>query len=952
MGSGTHGPADQNLQAVVSDDLASLKDLNVEDTKRLSPVLHGRKASTYLGIFRDNDPLQESGTTPAGDDDDDGAVVANGQVPGRGNVTRNSLQQRRRNSYKNSRYRPMASSHSKAGKIVNPLTHRIDISRGYAPLGGTTAGLVSPPRPQRRYSKGNGTAATSTATTNNQVDDLSLKPVSSATYYPHRSKSSSGTTAAAAAAAVEAINDQLDEQQQQQQHMDNRPREVLEPLRLDNNSGEDKVSATVVESRTSGEPTIEGAEGAPAGSASEQDVDEDADEEDKEYPLAVELKPFTNKVGGHTAIFRFSKRAVCKTLVNRENKWYETMELTNNNLLRFMPKYIGVLNVRQHFNSREHFLSQLPAEQERSKKSDRPQFSPSFAENSECNPSTNLMGAPLEHIHSFPTESSSRPIPMADHRGDHHKSFYNENMLPEVSIDDNKHIIPDSLWGRGFLSTGKSESSSPSSAPDDSYLSPENFEGKMGGRRDSGSTMLNTKLRDLIIQEVFRPVPSRKSSTHAYSNSSVEAPIRTISGRQYLKKKIRSSSSSSYDGKNSTRDNDGNRDECPRVENERRDSNISLREVQEAKSPLLQKLKKESLSNAVDASHSVMDLTQFHKKEKIREKLLNTEDKVTGDNDDEAQRRTPDGEFGNVGSPPPISLESITLEEHTDTIVSKFILLEDLTRNMKHPCALDLKMGTRQYGVDASATKQRSQRMKCQKTTSRRLGVRICGLKIWNQSYYIKRDKYFGRRVKCGWQFVRILSRFLYDGSHVGSIVRHIPHLIKKLDMLAVEVTNLKGFRLYGASILLMYDGKADTKQRKVKVNLIDFAKCVTRDDVVDNLVSGSFKIPPKHGDLEDLGFVRGVKSLKFYLTVIWNYLTMDEPIAYTDEDLANLIDNSAERKGKELFKLPWDWLDEFDKESEADFNDPNSELRKKWRKYELIFDVEPRYNNDQDVSD
>jgi hypothetical protein len=54
---------------------------------------------------------------------------------------------------------------------------------------------------------------------------------------------------------------------------------------------------------------------------------------------AVELKPYDHQVGGHSTVYRFSRRAVCKQLNNRENIFYETVERWHPELLTFMPRY-------------------------------------------------------------------------------------------------------------------------------------------------------------------------------------------------------------------------------------------------------------------------------------------------------------------------------------------------------------------------------------------------------------------------------------------------------------------------------------------------------------------------------------------------------------------------------------------------------------------------------------
>ncbi len=249
---------------------------------------------------------------------------------------------------------------------------------------------------------------------------------------------------------------------------------------------------------------------------------------------------------------------------------------------------------------------------------------------------------------------------------------------------------------------------------------------------------------------------------------------------------------------------------------------------------------------------------------------------------------SPTAEFKKI--PRPVNPKEAQTQR--DSRVEYFLLLEDLTAGMKRPCIMDLKMGTRQYGVEANPTKQKSQHGKCAKTTSRELGVRVCGLQVWDvktQSYVFK-DKYYGRDLKKGPEFQGALTRFLYDGVDPASILRHIPTVLQKLDQLEVIISRLRGYRFYAASLLMFYDGEpsadsdmiiedsttdfaTDTEEaprrtrknpREIDFKMADFANCVAAGDVTQDK-----PCPPKHPGQPDRGFIRGLRSLRKYFLKI-----------------------------------------------------------------------------------
>ncbi|RYO73589.1 hypothetical protein DL764_010553 [Monosporascus ibericus] len=699
---------------------------------------------------------------------------------------------------------------------------------------------------------------------------------------------------------------------------------------------------------------------------------------------AIELIPYKHQVGGHTTLWRFSKRAVCKQLNNRENEFYENIERYHRDLLPFLPRcvnssytcppvsypcvvsvpktimdtervltvyrYIGVLNVTFQKQPRRRSTAKRDELLEQEKRQNGQEVQ--------------------SNGHDINEKHAGQSPQRSDIDGQNHRRIVSQSMQsghtqrPTVTFVDNRHILPRSLLLPAEASSGASgRLRSLSEARGGAYgVKHHARRAENGGilaqrpkleerhANSWGATTVNKRLRNEVFNDAFlkQPIAVQKHQRPASSSRSIfrrpaQLEPRPASSHAAVMRGKPTETSAGVDSR--TNDEDATRqilqtqsdlgpvNVVPNTEFPGHVRDVTGSSAPEPEtlagrfSPRERRKRRYSGSGLRRKPQNVVTSSDGNQVHQSRGGLQYFEDADDAgyDTERESSKITPGQHESSTGQdseggenrmalslpqsgfssmetsglpspatevkniPRPINPKEARAQQGSR--VEYFLLLEDLTSGMKRPCIMDLKMGTRQYGVEASAKKRESQRRKCAATTSRDLGVRVCGLQAWDakaQSYIFK-DKYWGRDLKAGEEFQRALTMFLYDGVDYGSVLRHIPTILQKLSQLEETIRRLRGYRFYAASLLMFYDGDTsedeydaavddsttdfptDTEdtpdirrrqrtKREIDFKMADFANSVTPGELaVDK------PCPPKHPNEADSGFLRGLRTLRKY---------------------------------------------------------------------------------------
>ena len=229
----------------------------------------------------------------------------------------------------------------------------------------------------------------------------------------------------------------------------------------------------------------------------------------------------------------------------------------------------------------------------------------------------------------------------------------------------------------------------------------------------------------------------------------------------------------------------------------------------------------------------------------------------------------------------PTYFGTLSLNDPTDAVADRTssLVLQNLTFGFVKPCILDAKLGAQLWDDAASPEKRARLDAVSDVTTSRSLGMRVAGMRVWKpeQGEYKSYDKQYGRTFTAE-NAIEMLKEYVASGLDAAQVAIVAKRFRDKVAEVETVIKNQES-RMYSASLLFVYEGDskafdlalADEKMRAARPVRDDDDESEDDDDEKAKLVEQVKLIDFAHAQWTpglgpDENVLQGVRSIEMLL--------------------------------------------------------------------------------------
>lgn len=145
------------------------------------------------------------------------------------------------------------------------------------------------------------------------------------------------------------------------------------------------------------------------------------------------------------------------------------------------------------------------------------------------------------------------------------------------------------------------------------------------------------------------------------------------------------------------------------------------------------------------------------------------------------------------------------------------LVLQNLTYGFEKPCVLDVKLGAQLWDEFAPQAKRDRLDAVSDATTSRSMGFRVAGMKVWKgeEEGYKVYDKTYGR-VFTAENVIDAIKEYFASGLEPGQVKIVAKRFLEKVTEIR-EVLEGQESRMYSASLLFVFEGDSKAFQQALE---------------------------------------------------------------------------------------------------------------------------------------